>query len=121
MYVIFQASFANRGDCFAGSPGRELFSEPLIFFTMIGFDKFSELFAIVLGSDPVVPRGTPYDSIVYNLRTGDLYDEGYFKAKKDRFLDIVLEENPFPEINILRSFVFNIALTAILLISLPSY
>lgn len=48
-----------------------------------------------------------YDSIVYNLRTGDLYDEGYYQAKKDKFLDIVLEENPFPEINILRSFVFN--------------
>lgn len=48
-----------------------------------------------------------YDSIVYNLRTGDLYDEGYFKAKKDKLLDIVLEENPFPELNILRSFVFN--------------
>ncbi|TGE37194.1 hypothetical protein E4K67_15075 [Desulfosporosinus fructosivorans] len=48
-----------------------------------------------------------YDSVVYNLRTGDLYDEGYINAKKDKILDIVLEENPFPELNILRSFVFN--------------
>lgn len=47
-----------------------------------------------------------YDSIVYNLENGELYDEGYSKAKKDKLLDIVLEENPFPELNILRSFVF---------------
>lgn len=48
-----------------------------------------------------------YDSIVYNLCTGDLYDEGFSKAKKDKLLDILLEENPFPELNILRSLVFN--------------
>lgn len=47
-----------------------------------------------------------YDSIVYNLSTGELYDEDYRKAKEDRKLDIILQDNPFPELNVLRTFVF---------------
>lgn len=47
-----------------------------------------------------------YDSVVYDLTTGDVYDEGYQKAKENKKLDIILEENPFPELNILRSLVF---------------
>lgn len=47
-----------------------------------------------------------YDSIVYNLSTGEVYDEHYLKARESRKLDIVLEKNPFPELNILRSLIF---------------
>ncbi|GAA0135250.1 hypothetical protein YSY43_20900 [Paenibacillus sp. YSY-4.3] len=47
-----------------------------------------------------------YDSVVYDLTTGEVYDEDYQKAKENKKLDIILEQNPFPELNILRSLVF---------------
>lgn len=47
-----------------------------------------------------------YDSIVYDLSTGEIFDEDYQKAKENKKLDIILEKNPFPELNILRSLVF---------------
>ncbi|WNR45102.1 ligand-binding sensor domain-containing protein [Paenibacillus roseipurpureus] len=47
-----------------------------------------------------------YDSVVYDLTTGRLYDEDYRLAKEKNKLDIVLQDNPFPELNVLRTFVF---------------
>lgn len=46
------------------------------------------------------------DSIVYNLSTDELYDDEYEKAMKNRILDIVLLDNPFLELNILRAIIF---------------
>lgn len=47
-----------------------------------------------------------YDAVVYNLCTGHLYAEGYNQAIEDKTLDIVLSDNPYPGLNILRAFVF---------------
>lgn len=45
------------------------------------------------------------DSIVYDMKKNQWYDEEYQRAMKTRILDVVLEENPFLELNIVRSFV----------------
>lgn len=46
------------------------------------------------------------DSIVYNLTKEKLYGDEYFKAMNNRELDIVLDETPFIELNLLRALVF---------------
>jgi hypothetical protein len=47
-----------------------------------------------------------YDSILYDLTDETLYN-GYFQdVEKHKVLDIVLEDNPFPALNIMRAFVF---------------
>lgn len=45
------------------------------------------------------------DAIVYDMRNDKWYDTEYQKAMETKILDIVLEENPFVELNIVRSFV----------------
>lgn len=45
------------------------------------------------------------DSIVYDMKNDIWYDDIYRKAMKTKILDVVLEENPFLELNIVRSFV----------------
>lgn len=47
-----------------------------------------------------------FDSIVCNLQSGEIYEGGYFKAYNDKILDIVLYDNPFPELNVLRALAF---------------
>ncbi|ALZ59308.1 MULTISPECIES: hypothetical protein [Bacillus cereus group] len=44
------------------------------------------------------------DSIFYNLNTGDLYDEDFRNAIANNELDIVLDKNPYPELNLARAF-----------------
>lgn len=46
------------------------------------------------------------DSIVYNLNTENYYDEKYELAMNTKELDIVLEENPYIELNLLRAILF---------------
>ncbi|CEO15716.1 Uncharacterised protein [[Clostridium] sordellii] len=46
------------------------------------------------------------DSIVYNLSTKDYYNKKYESAMKNKKLDIVLEENPYIELNLLRAILF---------------
>ncbi len=46
------------------------------------------------------------DSLVYNLSTKDYYNKRYEDAVKNRVLDIVLEENPYVELNLLRAIIF---------------
>ncbi|MFP9128560.1 hypothetical protein [Niallia sp. BSM11] len=46
------------------------------------------------------------DSLFYNLSTGILYDEGYREALTRSELDIILQENPYPELNLARAFRF---------------
>lgn len=45
------------------------------------------------------------DSIVYDMRNDRWYDTEYRKAMETKILDVVLEDNPFIELNIVRSFV----------------
>lgn len=45
------------------------------------------------------------DAIVYDIKNGIWYDGPYQKARKTRILDIVLEKNPYLELNIVRSLV----------------
>lgn len=45
------------------------------------------------------------DSIIYDMKKNIWYDTEYQKAMKTKVLDIVLEENPYIELNIVRSFV----------------
>ena len=45
------------------------------------------------------------DAIIYDMKNDKWYDTEYQKAMKTRVLDIVLEENPFIELNIVRSIV----------------
>lgn len=45
------------------------------------------------------------DSIVYDIRNNKWYDDRYQEAMQTGVLDVVLEENPFLELNIIRSFV----------------
>jgi hypothetical protein len=45
------------------------------------------------------------DAIVYDFNSRTIYDGGYSKAREDGFLDIVLEQNPHPELCVLRAFV----------------
>lgn len=45
------------------------------------------------------------DSIVYDMKNKKWYDEEYIKAMETKVLDVVLEKNPFVELNIVRSFV----------------
>ncbi|SES62166.1 hypothetical protein SAMN05216389_10190 [Oceanobacillus limi] len=44
------------------------------------------------------------DALFYNLNNCLLYDEDFSKAMNKSMLDIVLEDNPFPELNIARAF-----------------
>jgi len=46
------------------------------------------------------------DSIVYNLNKDKLYDESYKMALSTKVLDVVLQDNPHPELNLLRALVF---------------
>ncbi|USD14094.1 hypothetical protein ND894_19175 [Priestia megaterium] len=46
------------------------------------------------------------DSIVYNLSKGLLYSKLYEKALQTKTLDVVLHENPYVELNLLRALVF---------------
>lgn len=46
------------------------------------------------------------DSIAVNLCRGNVYAKRYREAIEKRFLDIVLEENPFPELCVLRTLIF---------------
>lgn len=46
------------------------------------------------------------DSIVYNLNKGKMYCEKYEESLQTKVLDIVLEDNPFVELNLLRAIVF---------------
>lgn len=46
------------------------------------------------------------DSLVYDIKRNEWYDELYRKAKESNVLDIVLEENPYINLNILRGLIF---------------
>lgn len=46
------------------------------------------------------------DSIVYNLSTKNYYSEEYERAMKNKKLDIILEENPYLELNLIRAIVY---------------
>ncbi len=46
------------------------------------------------------------DSVVYNLTRKKLYDYEYEKAMKSRVLDVLLEENPYKELNMIRAILF---------------
>ena len=45
------------------------------------------------------------DAIIYDMKNDKWYDTEYKKAMETKVLDIILEENPFIELNIVRSFV----------------
>lgn len=45
------------------------------------------------------------DSIVYDMKNSKWYDDKYREAMETKVLDVVLQENPFLELNIVRSFV----------------
>lgn len=45
------------------------------------------------------------DSIVYDMKNDRWYDDEYQKAMETKILDVILEDNPFIELNIVRSFV----------------
>lgn len=45
------------------------------------------------------------DSIVYDIKKDMWYDDVYKKAKENNVLDIVLEENPYIDLNILRGMI----------------
>lgn len=45
------------------------------------------------------------DAIVYDIKNDKWYDDRYREAMNTRILDVVLEQNPFLELNIVRSFV----------------
>jgi hypothetical protein len=47
-----------------------------------------------------------YDSIIYNLSSCEIYDGGYERAVSEKILDIVLDDNPFPTLNVLRALVY---------------
>jgi hypothetical protein len=44
------------------------------------------------------------DSIFYNLNSCELYNEEFIKAFRNKELDIILDDNPFPELNLTRAF-----------------
>lgn len=46
------------------------------------------------------------DSIIYNLNTNNYYSEVYENAMNNKILDVVLEENPYVELNLLRAILF---------------
>ena len=46
------------------------------------------------------------DSLVYDIKNNTWYDYLYKKAKESNILDIVLEENPHIDLNILRGMIF---------------
>lgn len=45
------------------------------------------------------------DSIIYDVSNKKLYDELYVKSKRTKILDVILEENPYIELNILRAII----------------
>ena len=45
------------------------------------------------------------DSIVYDIKKDMWYDDVYKKTKENNVLDIVLEENPYIDLNILRGMI----------------
>jgi hypothetical protein len=47
-----------------------------------------------------------FDAVVYDWAKQELYADLFLKALETNTLDIVLEENPFPVVNIARAFVF---------------
>ena len=46
------------------------------------------------------------DSLIYDVKNDVWYDYLYKKAKESNILDIVLEENPHVDLNILRGMIF---------------
>lgn len=46
------------------------------------------------------------DSIVYNISKNALYDERYKESMQTKILDVVLLDNPYPELNLLRALIF---------------
>lgn len=48
------------------------------------------------------------DSILVELKYGDVFSDGYIEALAKNTLDIVLEDNPLPSLCVLRSFVFQV-------------
>ena len=46
------------------------------------------------------------DSLIYNVKNDIWYDDLYKEAKESNVLDIVLEENPYIDLNILRGMIF---------------
>lgn len=48
------------------------------------------------------------DSIVYSLYREKLYGDNYKKAMEEKTLDIILEENPYIELNFLRAIIFKV-------------
>lgn len=46
------------------------------------------------------------DSLIYDVKNNVWYDDLYKKAKESNVLDIVLEENPYVDLNILRGMIF---------------
>ncbi|WP_394884790.1 hypothetical protein [Clostridium butyricum] len=43
------------------------------------------------------------DSVVYNLTARKMFDEKYEKAMKSKEIDVVLEDNPYKELNMVRA------------------
>lgn len=46
------------------------------------------------------------DSVVYNLTEKEMFDEKYENAMKSKEIDIVLEDNPYKELNMVRAIEF---------------
>ncbi|MED4012906.1 hypothetical protein ACLZHR_26470 [Priestia aryabhattai] len=46
------------------------------------------------------------DSIVYNINKDILYDEKFRESMDSKVLDVVLQDNPFTELNLLRALIF---------------
>lgn len=46
-----------------------------------------------------------FDSIVYNMNKGSYFENGFLQGVERRMLDIVLEDNPFPDLNVIRALV----------------
>lgn len=48
------------------------------------------------------------DSLAYNLNKREFYGDRYRNAMNEKILDVVLYDNPFKELNLLRSIIFKI-------------
>lgn len=46
------------------------------------------------------------DAIAFNLSDGAIYERGFLHSLQERTIDIVLEENPFPNLNVMRALHF---------------
>ncbi len=61
------------------------------------------------------------DSIAYDISNGQLYDDGFMEAIQTKQLRIILKENPFPELCVLRSFVLSKKYDLIISVDLEDY